>query len=280
MVSTTNGEQTPNNYVSPGVYSTANTLDNPYPAGLVSPPHRSSNYQQVLLGGNPQALLANEPNGETYQWNVAVQRELPLGVTIEAAYSGLRGDNLPVSLPINPLPDSVIAQAQTDPKCSTGQFGTGGCFLTQQVPIPAGFVGKITQGVLSSPTGTVTDNQLLRPFPQYGSITDSGHYIGISNYNALEVKLQKRMSNGGQILGSYTFSKLMTDAEYLTSWLDSTTTAGYQDYNNPMSNYSLSSFDARQRLVVSFTYPLPIGRGQIALQLERRRRCVDRRMGI
>ena len=73
------------------------------------------------------------------------------------------------------------------------------------------------------------------------------------------------MSNGGQILGCYTFSKLMTDAEYLTSWLDSTTTAGYQDYNNPMSNYSLSSFDARQRLVVSFTYPLPIGRNQLLL---------------
>jgi Carboxypeptidase regulatory-like domain len=264
MVSTTNGEQTPNNY-SGGVYTTANTLDNPYPNGLVSPPHRNANYQQVLLGGNPQALLANEPNGETYQWNVAIERQLPLGIALEAAYSGLRGDNLPVSLPINPLPDSVIAQAQTDPNCSTGKFGTGGCFLTQQVPIPAAFVGKITQGVLSSPTGTVTDNQLLRPFPQYGSITNSGHYIGISNYDALELKLQKRMSNGGQILGSYTFSKLMTDAEYLTSWLDSTTTAGYQDYNNPMSNYSLSSFDARQRLVVSFLYPLPIGKGQLLL---------------
>ena len=34
MVTTTNGEQTPNNFVSPGVYSTANTLDNPYPNGL------------------------------------------------------------------------------------------------------------------------------------------------------------------------------------------------------------------------------------------------------
>ncbi len=250
MVTSTNGNQTP-----------ANTFDNPYPTGLVSPPHRNANYQQVLLGGNPQALLANEPNGETYQWNVAIERQLPTGIALEAAYSGLRGDNLPVSLPINPLPDSVIAKAQTDPACSTGNFGTGGCFLTQNVTNP--FYPTITQGTLSK--ATVTDNQLLRPFPQYGSISNSGHYYGISNYNALELKLQKRMSNGGTLLGSYTFSKLMTDAEYLTSWLDSTGTAGYQDYNNAMSNYSLSSFDARQRLVVSYSYPLPIGQGQLLL---------------
>lgn len=261
MVSTTNGEQTPNNFVSTGVYSTANTLDNPYPTGLVSPPHRNSNYQQVLLGGNPQALYANEPNGETYQWNVAVEHEFPMGLALDVAYSGLRGDNLPVSWPINPLPDSVIAQAQTDSKCSAGNFGTGGCFLTQSVTNP--FYPVITQGTLSK--ATVTQNQLLRPFPQYGSISNSGHYFGISNYDALEVKLQKRMANGGQLLGSYTFSKLMTNAEYLTSWLDSTTTMGWQDYNNPSGEYAMSSFDARQRLVVSYTYPLPIGKGQLLL---------------
>ena len=121
---------------------------------------------------------------------------------------------------------------------------------------------------------------MLRPFPQYGSITNSGHYIGISNYDALELKLQKRMSQRRHDSGSYTFSKLMTDAEYLTSWLDSTGTAGYQDYNNPMSNYSLSSFDARQRLVVSFLHA-PDRQGPVAAaQPERRCRWPDRRMGI
>lgn len=73
------------------------------------------------------------------------------------------------------------------------------------------------------------------------------------------------MSNGGTILGSYAFSKLMTNAEYLTSWLDSTITAGWQDFNNPSGEYSLSSFDARQRLVASFVYHLPIGNGQLLL---------------
>ena len=248
MVTTTDGQQTP-----------ANTLDNPYPNGLLAPPHRNSNYQQVLLGGNPQALYANTPNGLTYQWNVAVERQFPLGIAVEAAYSGLQGQNLPVSIGINPLPDSVTAQAASDPTCNVTV--SANCFLNKQVTNP--FYGQISQGVLKN--ATVTQNQLLRPFPQYGSISNSGDYIGISKYDALEVKVQKQTANGGMILGSYTFSKLMTDAEYLTSWLDSTGTAGWQDLNNPLSNYSLSSFDSRQRLVVSFLYPLPIGSGQLLL---------------
>lgn len=248
MVNSIDGQQTP-----------YNTLDNPYPGGLLAPPHRSSNYQQILLGGNPQALYSNEPNGETYQWNVALEHQFPMGIALTAAYSGLRGDHLPVSRPINGLSDANLAAAAADPNCQTK--GLQGCMLTTQVTNP--FYGQISQGVLQKQK--VTQNQLLRPFPQYGSISNSGNYIGISNYHALELKLQKRMSNGGQILGSYTFSKLMTDAEYLTSWLDSTTTAGWSDYNNPMSNYSLSSFDARQRLVVSYLYPLPIGKGQLLL---------------
>lgn len=246
MVNTTNNQQTP-----------ADTLDNPYPNGLQGAPHRDPNYQKVLLGGNAQALYANEPNGRTQQWNFAVEHQFPLGLTLDVAYAGLRGRNLPVSRGINALPDSELAKAAA--QCPQG---ISGCYLNDQVDNPwySGGNSIITQGVLRN--AKVPRNQLLRPFPQYGSIGNSGNYIGISNYHSLEAKLQKRYSNGGMILGSYTFSKLMTNAEYLTSWLDATGTAGWQDLNDPMSNYSLSSFDARQRLVTSYNYPLPIGKGK------------------
>ena len=245
MVNTIDGQQTP-----------YNTLDNPYPSGLQGPPHRNANYQQVLLGGNAQALYANEPNGLTYQWNLSVERQFWKGIALTASYAGLRGQHLPISIPINPLSDSLVSQAAADPNCSSGSIGS--CFLNVSVANP--YYPNISQGILRNPT--VTRNQLLRPFPQYGSISNSGHYAGISNYNSLEVKLQKRMSGGGQLLGSYTFAKLLTNAEYLTSWLDATGTGGYQDYNNLPGEYSLSSFDARQRLVVSYVYPLPFGKGQ------------------
>ena len=248
MVQSTNSNQTP-----------ANTLDNPYPNGLVGPPHRNPNYQQILLGGNPQALLATEPNGKTYQWNFAVQRQLPMGVALEVAYAGLYGADLPISHTINQVPDSVLNQAHQDPTCASGNLKS--CFFTKSVPNP--FYGKISQGILQN--STVTANQLARPFPQYGSISNSGNYVGVSNYDSLQMKLEKRFSAGGTLLGAYTFSKLMTNAEYLTSWLDTTTTAGFQDVNNLQSEYALSSFDSRQRLVVSYVYELPIGKGRMLL---------------
>ena len=264
IVGTINGNETPNNYQN-GVYSTNNTIDNPFPTGLLSPPHRNASYQQILLGSASQADFASQPSGETYQWNVAVEHQFPLGIALTAAYVGLSGEHLPTSgagFPINPLPDRVMAKAAADPNCSTGNFGS--CFLNEQVANP--YYPYISQGVLEN--SKVTQNQLLRPFPQYGSIgAYSGHYVGISNYNGLQMTLQKRWQNGGTMLGSYTFSKQMTNAETLTTWLDSTGggVAGYQDYNNLAGEYSLSDFDARQTLVVSYDYPLPIGRGQLLL---------------
>ncbi|QHS52279.1 TonB-dependent receptor [Edaphobacter sp. 12200R-103] len=245
MVNTIDGQQTP-----------YNTLDNPYPSGLQGPPHRDPSYQQVLLGGNAQALYADEPNGLTYQWNLTAERQFWKGIALSASYAGLRGEHLPISVPINPLSDSVISQAAADPNCSSGSIAN--CFLNVQAANP--YYPKISQGTLRNPT--VTRNQLLRPFPQYGGITNSGHYVGISNYHSLELKLQKRMPGNGQILGSYTFSKLLTNAEYLTSWLDATGTGGFSNYNNLDGEYALSSFDARQRLVVAYVYPLPFGKGQ------------------
>ncbi len=251
MVQSINSNQTP-----------FNNLDNPFPGGFVGAPHRNPNYQNVLLGGNAQALLVNQPNGVTYQWNFAVQRQLPMGVALEVAYGGLHGANLPVSRTINQIPDGVLAQAPRTRLCAAGpRQNLAQCFMTKQVANP--FYGKVTQGTLQNPT--VSGNQLLRPFPQYGSLSNSGNYVGVSNYNSLQMKLEKRFSAGGTLLGAYTFSKLMTNAEYLTSWLDTTTTAGFQDTSNLQSEYSLSSFDSRQRLVVSYVYELPIGKGRMFL---------------
>ncbi len=71
---TNNPVSTLNNGASP-----ANTLDNPLPSGITPAPGRSPAYQQLLLGGSANALLQNENNGATYQWNFAIQRQLPLG---------------------------------------------------------------------------------------------------------------------------------------------------------------------------------------------------------
>ena len=64
------------------------------------------------------------------------------------------------------------------------------------------------------------------------------------------------------LLGSYTFSKMLTNAESLTSWLETVGAPGFQNTNNLGGEYALSGYDSRQRLTVSYVYNLPFGRGQ------------------
>jgi hypothetical protein len=102
--------------------------------------------------------------------------------------------------------------------------------------------------------------QLLLPFPEYGTMPDIGGNIGVSSYHALQMKVEKRFAHGGTVLASYTFSKLLTDIESVTTWLESD--AAVQDYTNMRAEKSLASFDTRQRLVISYVLDLPIGRGR------------------
>jgi hypothetical protein len=52
---------------------------------------------------------------------------------------------------------------------------------------------------------------MLRPFPQYGGISDPWGDIGNSSYNALQVSLSRRFSNGFTFTLGYTFSKELDD---------------------------------------------------------------------
>lgn len=143
---------------------------------------------------------------------------------------------------------------------SPGAQPTANCFLTKTVD-PNPFTRSLF-GQGSQQYATISATQLYRPFPQYGGISNTGNYVGVSNYSALQMKMEKRFTGGGVVLGSYTFSKLMTNTESLTSWLEATGAPGYQDNNNLANEYSLSGYDSRQRLVVSYVYMLPLGRGQ------------------
>jgi hypothetical protein len=242
-----------------GGVTPSSTLDNPYPGGLTATPKRSSSFQQLLLGGTGNTLYQDEQNGFTYQWNLAVQRQLPLGVALEAAYAGLHGANLPVSRSLNQVPASTLGQALSDPTCAPTV--TSACFLSGSTANPFdNYATTFNQG--TQKYAAIPKFQLYRPFPQYGSVANTGNYIGVSNYNALQMKVEKRFNQGGILLGSYTFSKLMTNSESLTNWLEIVAAPSFQNTNDISGEYALSGYDSRQRLVVSYVYNLPIGRGQ------------------
>ena len=96
------------------------------------------------------------------------------------------------------------------------------------------------------------------PNPIFNSIA-AQIYDGWSNYNALQVRLQKRMSHGVQFQLNYSWAKSM----------DTGTGNGhgsgvdiYQNAYAPGANYGLSNFNAAGTIVGQVVWELPFGNGR------------------
>ncbi|HVW86950.1 MAG TPA: hypothetical protein VHB50_19825, partial [Bryobacteraceae bacterium] len=102
------------------------------------------------------------------------------------------------------------------------------------------------------PTGTIPIAARV-PYPQYGFIllTYNG---GWSSYNGMTARLEKRFSKGLFLLASYTWSKS----------LDLGSTDEFSAVSVDFKNWDKgrSAFDVPQRLVLSYVYELPFGRGK------------------
>jgi hypothetical protein len=92
--------------------------------------------------------------------------------------------------------------------------------------------------------------------------------IGISNYNSLQAKLEKRYSHGVTLIGSYTYGKALTDSvDHLsTSGVGNGIDVGeFKEPQNPANRraeYGPSEFDVTHRFVLSGVWQLPFGRNQ------------------
>jgi hypothetical protein len=114
-----------------------------------------------------------------------------------------------------------------------------------------------------NPDGTSLNPQLFVPFPDFGRGTSYAATEGNSGYNALQVRAEKRFSGGLSFLGTYTFSKTMSDAGDL---LNGGSLAGYRAPYVPGAgiqfDYGLASFDIRNVVHFSGSYELPFGKGR------------------
>src|SRR5206468_3929684 len=69
---------------------------------------------------------------------------------------------------------------------------------------------------------SATVGQSLRINPQYAGLHRYYEGLGVSNYDALQVKLDKRFSNGLSLLVSYAWSKTLTDGGSIFSTFSTT----------------------------------------------------------
>jgi len=89
----------------------------------------------------------------------------------------------------------------------------------------------------------------------------AGHGSFSSTYHSLQVTARRRFAGAGSLLVAYTNSKLLSNTDTLTSWLE-TGVGALQDNNNLRGERSLSSQDVPQRLVISYVLDLPFGQGR------------------
>jgi trimeric autotransporter adhesin len=95
-----------------------------------------------------------------------------------------------------------------------------------------------------------------------GPVANAGNFIydtsgANSIYNSLQVRLQKRLSHGIMINGTYTYAKSIDDA----SSIGGGTPIVVQDANNLGAEYGLSSFDIRHQARINYLYEVPLGDG-------------------
>jgi len=107
----------------------------------------------------------------------------------------------------------------------------------------------------------LVQGQLDRPFPQFSGLNLYGDPCCSSRYDSLQLTVTKRFKQGGTLLVAYTNSKLLSNTDTLTSWLEGATNGGVgavQDANNLKGEYSLSSQDVPQRLIINYVLDLPL----------------------
>ena len=133
-----------------------------------------------------------------------------------------------------------------------------GSALLQSVANP--YLGQIPS---SSSLGkaTIARQQLLRPFPRFTTVVLFRDNVGNSNYDAVAVKLEKRLSRGLTINGSYTFSKLIDDASSVFSQTIFTgpvlNSTGAADAFNRHLEKDVSSGDIPRVFALGWVYDIP-----------------------
>ncbi len=182
-----------------------------------------------------------DPNARTpyvQQWTSSLQHEFAGKTLFEVAYSGSKGTHL-------------------------GRF--------RQFNTPAHV--ELGQNLAPRPG----DLQSLRSFPDLGEIIERQH-IANSNYQALQIKVEKSMSTRLSLISSFTWAKSLDDADGVIPGLFDS--VGAQDERNLRLERGLSFSNVGRRLSAGYVYQLPsphfAGRVLQRLGAERQRHVAGR----
>ncbi|MGH9446523.1 MAG: carboxypeptidase regulatory-like domain-containing protein, partial [Terriglobia bacterium] len=173
--------------------------------------------------------------GEIWQWTLSVEHQFANNFMVSVSYVGSHAENL--------------------------QFVTNGNQITNPAllnPLDISACNGATPASIAADPSTCE-----RPYPAFGGLGGS-NFNGISNYDSLQLVVQKRFSNGLTFNANYAWSHMLDDQDS-AGW---GSTAGAQDWqigNNPAANYADANFDTPQALKGTALYDLPFGAGRTFL---------------
>jgi hypothetical protein len=214
--------------------------DNAFVNTAIIEPVGNAAGRQTFLGQAISFFNQNPAVSKQLRYQIGLQRELPGGMTFEAAFVGNYGYNIEITRNINALP---LQYLNTD-NSRTAAMNTNNSFLTAAVTNP--FAGLLPGTSFNNPT--ISRSQLLLPYPEFGAINTTNN-DGKSWYSAGQFGLQKRFSQGYTIGVSYTRSKWMQATEYLNA-------------ADPQPTKMISDLDVTNRLSISGIFAFPFGKGR------------------
>ncbi len=235
---TTQFTPTNNSFLTP-----ATTLSNPFPTGFKAPAGSSAGL--ATFAGQTVSIFAPQVHDPySLRWNFGFEHSFSPNTLLEVTYMGNHGVHLPVFVTqLNGIP---VSDLSTLPVRDQNLINT----LTASVANP--FSGLAT----SQNTATTTVSQLLSRFPEFpvgtGSfstgVIENNATVGSSYYQSLNVRFQKRFSQGMTMVANYVHSRLEERITYLND-------------TDTQLEKRVSPFDHPNRFVIGLVYQLPFGHG-------------------
>jgi Carboxypeptidase regulatory-like domain len=225
-------------------------------------------------------------------WNFGVQRELSNNVMLSVSYVGNRALHLTSMLnPPNQTNPTYLSQfcpngVPTDPTCLMSPASPNNAWTS--APSQAA-LASLGFGQASVTCGSSTNNpglagtyyapyvnflcdwgpsrgfqQAVLPFPQLapsesaGGASDQFDMSGTALYNAMQVQVQKRWTNGLTFLVNYTLSRDMSDTD---SGFSSFNFGALNKYDRA-AEWTVATNDQTNAMNISGVYELPLGPGK------------------
>jgi Carboxypeptidase regulatory-like domain len=277
--------------VTPINFGLTSVIDNAPPVltpAFTPPPLSFASINSLAPGANVAFLIDPKlqmPRVEQYTFGL--QRELGFKSVLEIRYVGNRSHQLIRTVDLNQVDirsngflddynrarsnllltgNAACAPAQ-NAGCQTltvfPHLANGGSLTSSAVInlLRNGSVADLARRyVTNSQTGTV---QIL-PNPNMGILDLLGN-LGESNYNALQVELRRRFSQGLYLQANYTFQKTLDNISPGNPGInseDQTRVAAFLDNQNQHLDYGRADYDQTHVFNLNAVYDLPFGKGK------------------